>query len=50
LVVAERLIAPFELSKQSKLIIGQLHHRGLPWFRPKVAHLNTARDCCDAEF
>jgi hypothetical protein len=49
LVVADRLIAPFELSKQSKLIIGQLRHRDLPWFRPKVAHLNTARDCCDAD-
>src|SRR5262245_19263881 len=29
LVVADRLIAPFELSKQSKLIIGQPHHQSL---------------------
>src|SRR5262249_37527540 len=33
LVVADRLIAPFELSKQSKLIIGQLRHKGLRWSR-----------------
>src|SRR5215467_5809136 len=33
LVVADRLIAPFELSKQSKLIIGQLRHQSLRWFR-----------------
>src|SRR5262249_13591858 len=31
LVVADRLIAPFELSEQSKLIIGQLCHEGLRW-------------------
>ena len=39
LVVTVRLIAPFELSKESKLIIGQVRHDGLQWFRPKVAHL-----------
>jgi hypothetical protein len=50
LVVADRLIAPFELSKQSKLIIGQLHHQSLRWLRPKVAHLSTAGDCCAAGF
>jgi hypothetical protein len=48
LFVADRLIAPFELSKQSKLIIGQLRHEGLRWFGPKVAHLSTAGDCCAA--
>src|SRR5262249_43670261 len=47
LVVADHLIAPFELPKQSKLIISQLRHRGLQWFLPKVAHLNTAGGCCD---
>src|SRR5215472_2787084 len=35
LVVADRLIAPFELSKQSKLIIGQLRHDSLQWFWAK---------------
>src|SRR5215471_1249306 len=25
-------------------------HRDLRWFRPKVAHLNTAGDCSDAGF
>src|SRR5262249_48975215 len=39
LVVTVRLTAPFELSKESKLIIGQVRHDGLQWFRPKVAHL-----------
>jgi hypothetical protein len=32
LVVTDRLIAPFELSKESKLIIGQVRHDGLQWF------------------
>src|SRR5262245_41836460 len=50
LVVADRLVAPFELSKQSKLIIGQLRHGGLPWFRPKVAHLNTAETAALRDF
>jgi hypothetical protein len=35
LVVADRLLALFELSKQSKLIIGQLRHQDLRRFRPK---------------
>src|SRR5436309_14142009 len=43
LVVADRLTAPFELSKQSKLIIGQLRHEGLRRFRPKVAHPQYGR-------
>jgi len=32
LVVADRLTAPFELSEQSKLVIGQLRHHGLRGF------------------